>query len=52
MEEYMTSKGGPLSTGGAAMGFAGYADLASRGEVEALTKSITTALEPVSGLDR
>lgn len=52
MEEDMATKGGPLSSGGAAIGFSSYADLASRGEVEALTKSIATAPEPVSGLDR
>jgi choline dehydrogenase-like flavoprotein len=52
MEEYLTTKSGPLSSGGAAIGFASYADLASREEVEALTKSIATAQQPVSGLDR
>jgi choline dehydrogenase-like flavoprotein len=52
MEEYMTTKSGPLSSGGAAIGFASYADLASREEVEALTKSIVTTQEPVTSLDR
>jgi choline dehydrogenase-like flavoprotein len=52
MEEYMTTKSGPLSSGGAAMGFASYADLASHEEAEALRKSILTAREPASGLDR
>lgn len=35
MEEYMTTKSGPLSSGGAAIGFASHVDLASREEVEA-----------------
>lgn len=52
MEEYMTTKSGPLSSGGAAMGFASYADLASKEEVEALTTSIATSQQPVSGLDK
>jgi choline dehydrogenase-like flavoprotein len=52
MEEYMTTKSGPFSSGGAAMGFASYADLASREEVEALTKSIATAQERVTTMDK
>jgi len=49
--EYMATESRPLSSGGAAMGFASYADLASREEVEALRMSILTAQEPASGLD-
>jgi len=36
MEEYASTRSGPLSTGGAAMGFVSYADLATPAEVSAL----------------
>jgi choline dehydrogenase-like flavoprotein len=37
---YMTDKSGPLSSGGAAMGFVSYADLATPSEIAALQKLI------------
>ncbi|KAG0646445.1 Dehydrogenase mpl7 [Hyphodiscus hymeniophilus] len=40
MTAYMTDKSGPFSSGGAAMGFVSYADLATPSEVAALQKSI------------
>ena len=40
MATYMTSKSGPLSSGGAAMGFVSYADLATPSEVTDLQKLI------------
>jgi choline dehydrogenase-like flavoprotein len=40
MTEYTTSKSGPLSSGGAAIGFMSYADVATPEEVAALQESI------------
>jgi choline dehydrogenase-like flavoprotein len=40
MTSYMTDKSGPLSSGGAAMGFVSYADLATPSEITALQRLI------------
>lgn len=49
MTSYMTEKSGPLSSGGAAMAFVSYADLATSSEVAALQKSILS--QDDKGLD-
>lgn len=43
MTAYLTSKSGPLSTGGAAMGFVSYADLATPSEITNLQKLILSS---------
>jgi choline dehydrogenase-like flavoprotein len=43
MTEYMSSKSGPLSSGGAAMGFVSYADLATPSEISDLQKLILSS---------
>lgn len=40
MTSYITNKSGPLSTGGAAVGFASYADLSTPSEIKALQELI------------
>jgi choline dehydrogenase-like flavoprotein len=42
MTSYITNKSGPLSSGGAAMGFVSYADFATPSEIAALQKSIVS----------
>ncbi|OBT76278.1 hypothetical protein VF21_03339 [Pseudogymnoascus sp. 05NY08] len=46
MASYMTDKSGPLSSGGAAMGFASYADLATPAEVKSLQELILSDKYP------
>ncbi|OBT85033.1 hypothetical protein VE02_04963 [Pseudogymnoascus sp. 03VT05] len=46
MASYMTDKSGPLSSGGAAVGFASYADLATPAEVKSLQELILSDKYP------